>query len=103
MPLQLPPMHVEFITPSTPLLLDWNFWVSCGTLAVALTTAYYAWETRKLRKANDRAIALNTEAMKQQAEDTRRALDIASQTANAAQQSAEASRKGLAITAAQAE
>src|SRR5437660_10650024 len=95
--------HVEFITPSTPWLLDWNVWVSFGTLTVALTTAYYAWETRKLRKANDRAIELNREAMHQQAEATKRTLDIASQTASAAQQSAEASKQGLAIAAAQAD
>jgi hypothetical protein len=71
---------------------DWNFWVSAGTLAVAVTTAYYAWETRKLRQGNDRALETSRAAMEQQAEDTQRSLKVAETTAKAAEDSAEATK-----------
>ena len=56
-PPPVPPIRVEFITPEPLWYAQWDFWVSVGTLILAAVTGWYAWETRRLRKGSDKAVA----------------------------------------------
>jgi len=53
----VPPIHVTVVAPEHAWYAQWDFWVSIGTLIVAAMTGWYAWETRKLRKGSDKAVA----------------------------------------------
>jgi hypothetical protein len=81
--LPLPPVQVSFVTPASPWYAQWDFWVSVGTLVVALMTGCYAWETRRPRKGSDRSMA----ALSRHAE---AAAKVSQDSAAAAQRSAEA-------------
>ena len=89
----MPPVHVELITPHVIWYLDWNFWVSFCTFALAVTTGYYAWETRRLRQGNDRALETTRAALRQQTEDTKRSLELAEMNAKAAAEGASATKQ----------
>jgi hypothetical protein len=105
--MQLPPVrpiHVTVVAPEHPWYAQWDFWVSVGTLIVAAMTGWYAWETRRLRKGSDKAMGKlakhaenaaaaakesadaarkSAEALAAQAEDTKKALEIAQRNADA--------------------
>jgi len=114
----VPPIHVTVVSPERPWYADWNLWVSIGTLIVAAMTGWYAYETRKLRKGSDKAMAdlskhaehaataskESAEAAKAsagalgiQAQNTVKALEVAERNATAAEKSANTASESITL------
>lgn len=109
----IPPIHVTVVAPEHPWYAQWDFWISGGTLLVAMLTGWYAYETRRLRKGSDKAMAELSKhaenaatgsrqsaaaaersaiALTEQVQHTAAALNIAERSTKAAEQSAEATK-----------
>ena len=89
-PIVLPPI------PEGRFYAQWDFWVSLGTMLLAMVTAWLALETRRMRRGADRALEVMQSAMWAQSEDTHRSLDIARRNADAALMSASANQEQIA-------
>lgn len=104
MQVQATPLVVQMLAPEKLFYQEWDFWVSIGTMLLALATIWLALETRRMRRGSDKAmgeLAKHAEnaakASLEQAKDTRTALEIATRNAAASERLAEANET-LAIS-----
>jgi hypothetical protein len=100
----LPPIIVNVLSPEKHFYQEWDFWVSVGTMALAIATIWLAMETRRMRRGSDKAmgeLAKHAEhaanASIEQAKETGAALDVAKRNADASERLAEAN-EALAIS-----
>jgi hypothetical protein len=82
-PPSVPPIRVEFITPEPLWYAQWDFWVSVGTILLAMMTGWLALETRRMRRGSDKA-------MGELAKHAENAAAAAKESAEVAKKSAEA-------------
>jgi hypothetical protein len=52
-----PPLPLVRVVMESIWYMQWDFWVSAFTLALVLATLFLAWETRKMRRGSDAAMA----------------------------------------------
>ena len=53
----IPPIHVTVVAPEHLWYMQWDFWLSVFTLLLADATLWLVFETRRLRKGSDAAMA----------------------------------------------
>jgi len=91
------PDNEEGLSYERLILAIWTMVAAVAALAVF--TAFLAWETRRLRVASDRALRMITETMRSQAEDLKEALAIAERHAAVSETTAEAAKMAAEATA----
>src|SRR5713101_442336 len=76
-PPPIPPIVVHWLMPEKLFYQEWDFWVTVGTLLLAVATVWLAFETRGLRKDSIKSIKASEQTATAAAESARVAAEMA--------------------------